>query len=97
MLVTDSTGLAFPPSLCSKNAIPAFLSLLSHELNFLFVSGFFPCLCPFQHLLLQYCSPLYCYCATGEEEAGMFKRLAAFLMSCWTGRFHAKWHIMLLS
>ncbi|KAJ7399318.1 hypothetical protein BTVI_116118 [Pitangus sulphuratus] len=39
---------------------------------------------------VKYCSPLYCCCAAGEEEAGMFKRLAAFLMSRCTGRFHAK-------
>jgi len=96
MLVTDSTGLALPSPLCSKNAAPALHSLLSHELNFFFLSGLFPCLCPFQCLLLQYCSSLYCYCATGEEEAGMFKRLAAFLMDRCTGRFRAKRHITLV-
>lgn len=97
MLVTDSTGLALPSPLCSKNAVPALHSFLSHELNFLFLSGLFPCLCPFQCLLLQYCSPLYCYCATEEEEAGMFKKLAAFLSNRCTSRFYAKWLIMLLS
>lgn len=92
-LVTDSAGLALPSPLCSKNVVPALCCLLSHELKFLFLSDLFPCLCPFKCLLLQYCPPLYCYCAAGEEEAGMFKKLAAFLMNLCTGRFRAKQHI----
>lgn len=97
MLVTDSTGLALPSALCSKNVVPALCCLLSHELKFLFLSSLFPCLHPFKCLLLQYCLPLYCYCAAGEEEAGVFKKLAAFLMNLCTGRFRAKQHITVLS
>lgn len=97
MLVTDSAGLPLPPPLCSKNPVPALSSLLSHGLNFLFLSGLFPCLHPFQCLLLDYCSLLHCYCVVGEEEAGLCKVLAAFLTNHRTGRFHAKQQITLLS
>lgn len=71
---------ALPSPLCSENAVPALCCLLSHELNFLFLSGLFPCLCPFQCLLVQYCSRLYFSDATGEEEVGGSK---GWLHSWW--------------